>query len=153
MAAIRQWWLQFGKKCYSKAKHLLIEADAGGCNGYRPRLWKWELQQFANEIGLSITVVHYPSGASKWNPIEHRLFSQVSRNWAGSPLRSLEVMLKFLCGTTTSKGLIVDAQLDSQTYEKGIKISDSQMRSLKIKRRRLCPNLNYTIIPTKSVSN
>lgn len=102
---------------------------------------------------MSITVVHYPSGASKWNPIEHRLFSQVSRNWSGSPLRSLEVMLKFLRGTTTTKGLIVDAQLDSQTYEKGIKISDSQMRSLNIKRRRLCPSLNYTVVPTKSVSN
>lgn len=153
VTAIRRWWLQFGKKRYSKTRHLLIEADAGGCNGHRPRLWKWELQQLANETGLSITVAHYPSGASKWNPIEHRLFSQITRNWAGFPLRSLDIMLNFLRGTSTTKGLVVDAELDCQTYIKGIKIKASQMQLLNIKRRRLCPNFNYTIAPLKAGSN
>lgn len=153
VASIKSWWQQFGRMRYPKARHLLIEADAGGCNGHRTRLWKWELQKLADEIALSITVCHYPSGASKWNPIEHRLFSQISRNWAGYPLRNLAVMLGFLRGTTTTKGLKVDAELDTASYEKGIKISDKEMRSLSIQRRRFCPDLSYTIKPRKSVSN
>lgn len=131
------------------AHHILIEADAGGSNGHRTRLWKRELQKRANETGLMITVCHYPTGASKWNPIEHKLFSQISRNWAGYPLRSLPMMLALLKGTTTTKGLIVDAELDSTLYEKGIKVSDQEMKSLSIHRRKLCPNLNYTINPEK----
>ena len=119
VASIRYWWKQFGARRYPKANHLLIEADAGGCNGHRTRLWKWELQRLADEIGLPITVCHYPCGASKWNPIEHRLFSQISRNWAGYPWRTLTVMLNFLRGTTTSKGSTVDAELDTATYAKG----------------------------------
>ncbi|NEX23452.1 hypothetical protein G3480_24705 [Thiorhodococcus mannitoliphagus] len=128
---------------------MLIEADAGGCNGHRPRLWKDELQQLANDTGLAISVCHYPTGASKWNPIEHRLFSQISRNWAGHPLRSLPTMLALIRGTTTTTGLCVDAVLDPTPYAKGIKVTPEQMATVNIRRRQLCPNLNYTISPNK----
>ncbi len=151
--SIQYWWEKYGSVRYPNAKHLFIEADAGGCNGHRPRLWKRELQRLANETQLKITVCHYPTGASKWNPIEHRLFSQVSRNWAGYPLRSISIMLSLLRGTTTTKGLTVDAELDSTLYEKGIKVSDKEMKALNIHRRKLCSNLNYTISPDKSGIN
>jgi hypothetical protein len=153
VASIRQWWLRVGQDRYPHSRHLLIEADAGGCNGHRPRLWKWGLQQLADETGLAITVCHYPSGASKWNPIEHRLFSQISRNWAGHPLRSLTVLLGFIRGTTTDKGLRVEAALDTSTYAKGIKVSQQEMNALNIQRRRLCPDLGYTIRPRNSGSS
>lgn len=153
VASIRRWWESCGRDRYPNARHLLIEADAGGCNGHRPRLWKHELQRLANDSGLSITVCHYPSGASKWNPIEHRLFSQISRNWAGHPLRSLPIMLGFIRGTTTATGLTVDAVLDPTPYKKGIKITPQEMAALNIRRRRLCPELNYTIRPNKSGNN
>ena len=152
-ASIRRWWGLFGKFRYPDARNLLVEADAGGCNGHRPRVWKWELQQLANDIGLSITVCHYPTGASKWNPIEHRLFSQISRNWEGHPLRSLKIMLAFICGTTTTKGLMVDAALDTAIYEKGVKVSDQEMATISLRRRRLCPDLTYTIRPNKQGNN
>lgn len=147
VASIRRWWELFGKLRYPNAQHLLVEADAGGCNGHRPRMWKWELQQLANNIGLPITVCHYPTGASKWNPIEHRLFSQISRNWEGVPLKNLEIMLAFIRGTSTTKGLTVDATLDTTVYEKGIKVADQEMSTLSLRRRRLCPDLTYTIRP------
>ena len=150
VASIRRWWEQIGSSRYADSKHIVIECDGGGCNGHRPRLWKYELQKLADDTGLTITVCHYPSGASKWNPIEHRVFSQISRNWAGYPLRSLRRIVGFIRGTTTQTGLTVDAEVDPRTYEKGIKISDSQMRSLNIKRRRFCSNLNYTIRPRES---
>ncbi len=153
VSAIRHWWEEFGSSRYADAKHLLIECDGGGCNGHRLRLWKHELQKLADETGLTITVCHYPSGASKWNPIEHRVFSQISRNWSRYPLRSLRRILGFIRGTTTETGLTVDSKVDPRTYEKGIKISDSQMRSLKITRRRFCSNLNYTIRPRESGSS
>jgi len=113
----------------------MIQADAGGNNGYRPRRWKYELQQLCNDTGLSITVCHYPSGASKWNPIEHRLFSQISRNWAGQPLRTLDIILGYIRGTTTSTGLKVEAVLDERVYEKGITISQKEMSRLNITRQ------------------
>jgi hypothetical protein len=153
VASIRRWWDLFGNARYPDARHLLVEADAGGCNGHRPRLWKRELQRLADDTGLSVTVCHYPTGASKWNPIEHRLFSQISRNWAGHPLRSLTTMLGFIRGTTTAEGLAVEAVLDTVVYEKGIKVTDQEMAALNLRRRRLCPNLNYTIRPNKSGSN
>lgn len=153
VASIRRWWVNFGRPRYPEAKHLLVEADAGGCNGHRPRLWKKELQQLADDTGLAITVCHYPTGASKWNPIEHRLFSQISRNWAGHPLRSLKVMLGFIRGTTTTQGLTVDAELDTTLYEKGLKVTDQEIEALHIRRRQLCPNLNYTIRPRISGIN
>lgn len=111
------------------------------------------MQQFVNDTGLAVTVCHYPTGASKWNPIEHRLFSQISRNWAGSPLLSLATMLAFIRGTTTSTGLTVEAVLDTTPYLKGIKVKPQEMAALNIRRRRLCPNLNYTIRPNKSGSS
>lgn len=153
VASIRHWWQQIGSVRYPHATHLLIEADAGGCNGHRPRLWKRELQCLSDDTGLKITVGHYPTGASKWNPIEHRLFSQISRNWAGHPLRTLDTMLGFLRGTTTNSGLTVEAYLDTTSYEKGIKVSDQEMKALNLRRRKLCPDLNYTFIPRKSGSN
>ena len=153
VASIKTWWQQFGCRRYPQAHHLFIEADAGGCNGHRTRLWKLELQKLVDEIALPITVCHYPSGASKWNPIEHRLFSQISRNWAGYPLRSLAVMLSLIRGTTTTTGLTVDAELDAASYAKGIQVSDKEMKSLNIQRRRFCPDLCYTIKPRKSGSN
>lgn len=152
VAAIRRWWEAYGRERYPNSKHILIECDGGGCNGHRLRLWKYELQKLADAIGLSITVCHYPSGASKWNPIEHRVFSQISRNWAGYPLRSFQRIIGFIRGTTTRSGLSVDAEIDPRTYEKGIKISDAQMRSLNLTRRRFCSNLNYTIRPRESGS-
>jgi len=153
IASIRRWWQQFGAAAYPNAHHLLIEADAGGCNGHRPRLWKWGLQQLANETGLAITVCHYPSGASKWNPIEHRLFAQISRNWAGHPLRSLNILLGFIRGTTTTQGLRVEAELDTATYEKGIKPDRQEMATLNIRRRLRCPELGYTIRPNNAGNN
>jgi len=111
------------------------QADSGGNNGHRPRMWKYELQQLCNDTGLSITVCHYPSGASKWNPIEHRLFSQISRNWAGQPLRTLDIILGYIRGTTTSTGLKVGAVLDERVYEKGITISQKEMSRLNITRQ------------------
>ncbi len=118
VASIRRWWEKFGRTRYADSRHLLIECDEGGCNGHRPRLWKYELQKLADETGLTITVCHYPSGASKWNPIEHRVFSQISRNWAGYPLRSLRRIVGFIRGTTTKTGLSVDGEVDPRTYEK-----------------------------------
>jgi hypothetical protein len=131
----------------------MIEAEAGGCNGYRLGLSKRELQQWADRTGLKVTVCHYPTGASKWNPIEHRLFSQISRNWSGTPLRSLEKMLGLIRGTQTTKGLAVDSQRNSKVYPNGIKVTDREMKSLNLKRRNLCRNLNYTISPTTSGSS
>ena len=153
VASIRRWWDRDGRDRYPEATHLMIEADAGGCNGHRPRLWKRELQKLADETGLTITVCHYPPGASKWNPIEHRLFSQISRNWSGYPLQCLDRMLGFIRGTTTKTGLQVDAQVDPTTYEKGIKVSDAEMRSLNLKRANKCPNYTYSIKPRKSGNN
>ncbi len=153
VSSIRRWWDLFGNVRYPDARHLLVQADAGGCNGHRPRLWKRELQRLSDDTDLSITVCHYPTGASKWNPIEHRLFSQISRNWAGLPLRSLTAMLGFIRGTTTTRGLTVEAVLDTAVYEKGIKVTDREMAALNLRRRRICPNLNYTIRPSKSGSS
>lgn len=153
VASITQWWQQVGQARYPSAQQLLIEADAGGCNDHRSRMWKYGLQQLANQTGLTITVRHYPTGASKWNPIEHRLFSQISRNWAGIPLRSYERMLALIRGTTTTKGLCVEAALDLHTYQKGLKVTDQQMQSINLKRQRLCPNLNYSIRPQIVESN
>lgn len=147
VSAIRHWWTNTGIAAYPAATHLLIQADAGGNNGHRPRMWKYELQKLCDETELAITVCHFPTGASKWNPIEHRLFSQISRNWAGHPLRSLEIILGFIRGTTTTTGLKVDAVVDSDFYQKELKVSNKEMKQLNIKRRRLCPELNYTLRP------
>ena len=146
--AITAWCRGEGQARFPDADQLLILADAGGSNGYRPRLWKQQLQaQLADALGLAVTVCHYPRGASKWNPIEHRLFGPISINWAGKPLRSLETMLAYMGGTATETGLKVKAFLLEGTYEKGIKVSDQQMRLLNLVPHETCPSWNYTIKP------
>jgi transposase len=128
---IRRWWHTVGMSAYPRAKRLLVTADAGGSNGYRLRLWKKELAALATETGLTITVCHMPPGTSKWNRIEHRLFSHISMNWTGQPLTSHEVAVNLIAGTTTRTGLTVRAERDTGTYPRGIKISDKEMRQLK----------------------
>ena len=151
--SIRDWWLRFGRPRFPGQTHLLIEADSGGSNGCRPRLWKRELQRFSNETGLAITVCHYPRGASKWNPADHRLFGPISRNWSGHPLRDLTTMLGFIRGTRTNSGLRVTARLDKRHYEKKIKVPDDEMKQLRLRRSKLCHQWNYTIRPQVSGSN
>lgn len=150
VACMRRWWATYGRERDPEAHHLMIACDGGGCHGYRPRLWKHALQQRADDTGLAITVWHDPSGASQWHPIAHRVFSQISSNWAGYPLRSLRRMLGCIRGTSTETGLTVDADVAPHTYDKGIKMSDQAMRTLNLTRRRLCPHLNYTIRPRQS---
>lgn len=147
--SIRRWWRSMGCKAYPEAKELLITADSGGSNGYRVRLWKVELQKLANETGLNITVRHFPPGTSKWNKIEHRLFSFISQNWRGRPLVNHEVIVNLIAGTKTKSGLEVSCQLDTNTYPKGIKISDTEMKALNIKRDEFHEEWNYTISPTQ----
>jgi hypothetical protein len=146
--AIATWWLTEGQYLFPGQTQLLILADAGGSNGCRPRLWKQQLQeQLANRLGLEVTVCHYPTGASKWNPIEHRLFGPISVNWAGKPLRSFETALAYIRGTTTETGLRVQAFLVDQVYEKGIKVPPEVMKALNIRFAEVCPRWNYTIHP------
>ncbi len=145
---IARWWQQEGQARFPGATKLLILADAGGSNGCRPRVWKHQLQeQLADQLGLEATVCHYPTGASKWNPIEHRLFGPISVNWAGKPLRTFAAMLAYLRGTTTATGLRVQAWLVDQVYEKGRTISAAAMRDLNIQFAEVCPKWNYTIRP------
>jgi hypothetical protein len=147
--AIVWWWLNYGQMGYPGDPELLILADGGGSNGYRLRLWKYALQhRFVNATGLSVTVCHYPKGASKWNPVEHRLFGPISVNWAGEPLASYDKMLNFLNETTTEQGLVVKATLTKTEYQTRIKISDEQMDSLNLRRHETLPQWNYTIRPT-----
>ena len=147
VASIEKWWRYQGKRRYGNAKQLLILADCGGSNGYRCRAWKFQLQQFSNRHGLSITVRHFPPGASKWNPIEHRLFSQISRNWAGRPLDSFDTVKNYISTTTTKTGLSVKAYIDSKEYPKGTRISDEEMQGLNIQTDGPLPKWNYTIAP------
>jgi hypothetical protein len=152
VAAIARWWEEEGRRRFPQAKKLLILADAGGSNGCRPRSFKQHLQeQVSDQYGLTVTVCHYPTGCSKWNPIEHRLFSQISLNWAGKPLRSLDTMLNAMRGTVTSTGLRVRAALLDGTYAKGQKVSDAQMQQLNIEHDSVCSQWNYTIRPHLSV--
>jgi hypothetical protein len=146
--AIVRWWVRCGCKRYRDAGELLILADSGGSNGCRPRLWKQRLQVLmADAYGLDVTVCHYPRGASKWNPVEHRLFSQISRNWSGVPLSSPEVMLSLLRGTRTQAGLTVTAEWTEQRYRRGAVVTDAQMDRLKVEPHSTCPQWNYTIKP------
>jgi len=142
---IRQWWLQMGAAVYPKAKELLITADGGGSNGSRNRLWKMELQHFANEIRMAVAVCHFPPGTSKWNKIEHRMFSHITKNWRGRPLTSHEVIVNLIANTTTDAGLTIQAALDSKEYFTGLKITDKEMKELKIKRHKFHGEWNYTI--------
>jgi len=149
VSTIGQWWREEGRATYPKAAHLLILADGGGGNGSRSRAWKVNLQQhLCNRFQLTVSVCHYPPGCSKWNPIEHRLFSQISRNWEGKPLRTLEIVLGYIRGTTTTTGLTVTAHLDENTYRKGQKIGRDEMDQLNLKCHEVCPQWNYTISPS-----
>jgi hypothetical protein len=146
--SIARWWLNEGQPLYPQAKQLLILADAGGSNGCRPRLWKLQLQeQLADRLHLEVTVCHYPTGASKWNPIEHRLFGPITINWAAQPLRSFEFMLATMRGTATQTGLKIKASLVKNLYQKGIKVSKAVMETLRIDLHAVCPKWNYTIKP------
>jgi transposase len=145
--SIRRWWRWMGTRSYPQAKRLLITADSGGSNGSRVRLWKWELQKLADEIGLEISVCHFPPGTSKWNKIEHRLFSFISQNWRGKPLISHEVIINLIAATTTATGLAVKSKLDTNTYPAGLKISDQQMAELQLKRDKFHGDWNYSVLP------
>ncbi len=145
--SIRRWWNEVGRQQYPQAKRLLISADGGGSNGSRVRLWKWEVQQLADETGLSITVCHLPPGTSKWNKIEHRLFAWISQNWRGKPLTSYAVILKLIAATTTEAGLTVQCQLDTNRYPAGRKLSDEEMATLSIQPDSFHGEWNYTILP------
>jgi len=145
--SIRRWWQRLGKERYPKARTLTITADCGGSNGARVRLWKRELQRFADETGLGVTVAHLPPGTSKWNRIEHRLFAFITQNWRGKPLLTHEVIVQLISATRTSKGLSVQCRLDQTTYEKGIKVSDAEMAQLKITPDHFHGEWNYTFTP------
>jgi transposase/predicted RNA-binding protein Jag len=145
--SIRRWWDMMGCKSYPEAKKLMITADCGGSNGYRVRLWKTELQKLADEIGLEISVCHFPPGTSKWNKIEHRLFSHITINWRGKPLTSYEVIVNLIAATTTSKGLKVKCMLDKNEYQKGIKITKEEVEELGIIREMFHGEWNYTFKP------
>jgi len=146
--AIARWWQRIGVRRYSETGCLLVLADAGGSNGCRPRLWKRRLQDLADRFGLVVTVCHYPTGASKWNPVEHRLFGPISTNWAGIPLRTPEVMLSCLRGTTTTTGLQVTAEWRTRFYSKGVKVTKTQMNDLHMQVHATCPQWNYSIVPS-----
>jgi hypothetical protein len=147
--SIRKWWDIVGYKGYPDAKEMLLTADSGGSNGYRVRLWKAELQILANELSKKITVVHFPPGTSKWNKIEHRLFSFISKNWRGQPLISLAVIVSLIGATTTEKGLKVDCVVDEGEYERGVEVSDEEFNSIIIKPHKFHGEWNYTISPQK----
>jgi len=145
--SIRRWWHKMGSEVYPDANSLLITADSGGSNGYRVRLWKKELQRFTDETGLTITVCHFPPGTSKWNKIEHRLFSCISMNWRGKPLVSHEVIVKLIAATRTKSGLRVKCEVDNHKYPKGEKVPDQEMKRLQITRHDFHGEWNYTITP------
>lgn len=142
---IRQWWSQMGKQTYPDAKELLITADGGGSNGSRNRLWKIELQKFANKTQLAVVVCHFPPGTSKWNKIEHRMFSHITKNWRGRPLTSHEVIVNLIANTTTEAGLKIQSTLDLNEYPIGIKVSDKELNTVNLKKNAFHGEWNYTI--------
>lgn len=144
---IRRWWTRMGRRAYPDTTALLITADAGGSNGARVRLWKWELQQFANRTGLTITVCHFPPGTSKWNKIEHRLFSHIAMNWRGTPLVDLVTIVSLIGDTTTDEGLRVRSEVDPGHYPNGVVIRDEQMAQIQLERHAFHGDWNYTIRP------
>ena len=148
-ASIRRWWEEMGATCFPRAEQLLINADGGGSNSHRTRLWKVALQELADDIGLALTVSHFPPGTSKWNKVEHRLFSFITNNWRGKPLVSHQVIVNLIASTTTTKGLIVKAALDENTYETGIQVTDEQMAKLKVTPAKFHGEWNYTIRPSR----
>ena len=145
--AIRRWWRELGQERYTNPRRLLITADSGGSNGHRNRLWKLELQRLANETGMTIEVCHYPPGTSKWNKIEHRLFCHITHNWRGVPLESHEIVVNLVSSTRTSEGLEVHCWIDDSTYETGRKVTDEEMKSVRLKRNTFHGDWNYEIQP------
>ena len=152
VASIHGWWRWEGRKLYPDTHTLLIPADGGGSNGWRLRLWKLALQSFADESGLSLSVCHFPPGTSKWNKIEHRLFSFISSNWRGEPLRDYQTIVNLIAGTTTAKGLTVTCRLDRRKYPTGRKISPAEMKQVKVKPNRFHGEWNYVIAPHSQTS-
>jgi hypothetical protein len=149
VGAVREWWRKVGRHRYPGVSRLAIEADSGGANGNRCWAWKVGLQEFADEFGLMITVGHYPGGASKWNPIEHRMFNLISANWAGEPLTSYEVMLKHIRTTRSATGFRCRASLDPRFYPTQVKVSEQAKATVRLSRHRVLPQWNYTIRPRK----
>jgi transposase len=147
--SIRRWWRSMGREAYPKATRLLITADSGGSNGSRLRLWKLELQKLADETRLRIAVCHFPPGTSKWNKIEHRLFSFISKNWRGKPLTSLQVIVSLIAATTTATGLKVHSELDTASYQPGIKVSDKDVSEINLRRDKFHGDWNYEVHPQK----
>ena len=147
--SIRQWWRRLGQKKYPEASSLMICADSGGSNAHRSHLWKRELQKLANQFNLSISVCHFPPGTSKWNKIEHRLFSYITMNWRGQPLISYEAVVNLIASTRTQTGLAVKARLDKRKYKRGIKVSKDELARINIKRSSFHGEWNYTISPAK----
>lgn len=148
VATIRNWWKSMGVPIYTNARQILITADGGGSNGHRLRLWKIELQRLANEVKCPVTVCHFPPGTSKWNKIEHRLFSFITQNWRGKPLVSHEVIVNLIAATSTKSGLQVHAELDTAEYPKGKKVTDAELAKVKIQRHEFHGDWNYTILPS-----
>jgi len=148
--SIRRWWNEMGCFIYPHATRLLITADGGGSNGYRIRLWKKEIQALSNELGIEIQICHFPPGTSKWNKIEHQMFSFMSKNWRGRPLESLATIVNLIANTTTKKGLKIRTDVDSSEYQSGIKVSDEEMASLNILRDEFHGEWNYKIKPQES---
>ena len=147
VASIRGWWRFEGKRLYSNSRRLLITADGGGSNGYRLRLWKIELQKLADATNLSIEVCHFPPGTSKWNKVEHRLFSFISSNWRGEPLRDYETIVRLISGTTTAKGLTVSCRLDRRKYPAGLKVTAEEMKNVRLTPQAFHGEWNYVIRP------
>jgi hypothetical protein len=149
VASIRQWWKMLGRRAYPQADKLFITADAGGSNGYRSRVWKAELQKFADDSGLRIRVSHFPPGTSKWNKIEHRLFCHITQNWRGKPLRTFEAVVELIGNTRTNEGLRVKAKLDPRKYATGVEITKEQMQQLKLRPHSFRGEWNYELKPRK----
>ncbi len=144
---IRRWWLSMGRKNHPNAKKLLIMADGGGSNGSRNKLWKTELQKLADELNMEISVCHFPPGTSKWNKIEHRMFSCISMNWRGRPLTNYETIVNLISNTTTKNGLKINCMLDKSKYQTGIKITDEQMQNLRLTKEKFHGEWNYKLKP------
>lgn len=152
-ASLRRWWEEMGSPVYPRAQRLLITADAGGSNGYRSRLWKVVSQGLADDLGLRITVCHFPPGTSKWNPIEHRMFSSITKNWRGRPLVSRGVVVNLIGHVRTASGLRIKAELDTNSYPEGIKVSDEVLASVRLQRAEFHGDWNYTILPDNTTRN
>jgi Rhodopirellula transposase DDE domain len=148
--SIRRWWQQMGQEHYRRSRELLIMADCGGSNGYRTRLWKLKLQEFSDETGLILKICHFPPGTSKWNKIEHKLFCQITSNWRGKPLTSLEVVINLIANTKTQKGLEVYAELDDNLYPTGVKVTDEEFDAIDIRRMKFHGEWNYAIHPRRN---